>query len=166
MRKLLAFLASCGIAASIFAYICSFSGVRVNSIFLWEAPLVLGTIALYVPIYAVEYSARESASPWRGITWKQMARGMPSWVTPCAVLLLLIYVGHFVWFTVHTGLGVPSIRDGQYVISHGRNLRVLSQPEYFTLKAAELRMLATLMVNIYFVPMMYWWYRRNQPQTS
>jgi hypothetical protein len=128
---------------------------------------VLGAIVLYVPIYAIEYPVGVSTSPWRGVSWKQMSRGMPSWVTPCVVLLSLIYVGHFIWFTLHTGLGVPSIRDGQYVIgSRERNLRTLSSSEYFVLKAEELRMLATLMITAYFMPMMYWWFRRNEQPTT
>jgi hypothetical protein len=92
---------------------------------------------------------------------------MPSWVAPCATLLTLVYAGHFVWFAIHTGLGVPSIKDGQYFIdNHGRNLTVLSQSEYLTLKAAELRMFATFAIAAYFIPMMYWWFRRDQRQTA
>jgi hypothetical protein len=57
--------------------------------------------------------------------------------------------------------------DGQYVLdSHGRILKVLTQAEYVTLKEALLRIFATLMSTCYFMPMMYWWFRRNPQQAD
>jgi hypothetical protein len=83
-------------------------------------------------------------------------------------LLALIYVGHFLWFVVHIGMGFPEFRDGQYVIvvGHGHSPRAISLAEYTALGRAELRNFACLMVVAYFVPMMYWWFRRDQPETS
>jgi len=55
IRWFFAFLSACGIAASIVAYIESFSGAGVNIIFRWWIILLPGWIALFIPIYALEY---------------------------------------------------------------------------------------------------------------
>jgi len=120
-------------------------------------------MALFAPIYALEYPASRTLS----FSWKGFARGMPSWVAPCSRLLSLIALAHFVWFAVHSGWGVPAIEDGQYVLTaRGKILKVLTQAEYLKLTAAGGRMFATMMISFYFVPMMYWWFRRNQQKTA
>lgn len=153
----MAFLSACGFAASIFAYIASFSGALVDTIFPGFVPLLFGWIVLFIPMYALEYPASRAPT----FFWK-FARGMPSWVAPCGTALSLIGVAHLVWVSVHSGLGVPAIQDGQYVLgSRGRILKVLTQAEYLTLAAAGLRACATIMISFYFAPMMYWWFRRK-----
>jgi hypothetical protein len=156
-RGLLAFLSACGFAASILAFIATFSAVLVDTIFPWLVPLLLGWILLFIPMYTLEYPASRAPT----FFWT-FARGMPSWVAPCGTALSLIGVAHLVWFGVHSGWGVPAIQDGQYVLgSRGRILKVLTQAEYLTLRAAGLRACATVMMSFYFAPMMYWWFRRN-----
>jgi hypothetical protein len=162
IRGLLAFLAACGFAMSTFAYVGSFSGALVDTLFPGLLPLLLGWIVLFVPMYAFEYPASIKPS----FFWK-FARGMPSWAAPCGMVLSLIGVAHLIWFGVHSGLGVPAIVDGQYVIdSRGRILKVLTQAEYITLRAAGLRAGATIMVSFYFAPMVYWWFRRSRKQAA
>jgi hypothetical protein len=159
--RFLAFLSACGIAACIFAYIYSFFGAPVDTILPWVIPLILGWMVLFATIYAIEYPASRTPS----FSWKGFARGMPSWVAPCSWILSLIAIANLVWFAMHSGLGVPAIVDGQYVLdSRGRILKVLTHAEYITLKEAELRAFATMMIFFYFVPMLYWWYRRNHRQ--
>ncbi len=158
IRWLLAILAGCGLALSVFAYIASFSGAQVDRIFPWFVPLVLVWVALFLPMYVLEYPASRSPT----FFWK-FARGMPRWVAPCGAALSLIGVAHVVWFGLHSGLGAPAIRDGQYVLAaRGRILKVLTQAEYLTLSAAVLRAFATMVVSFYYAPMMYWWFRRNE----
>jgi hypothetical protein len=158
VRGFAAFLAACGIAASILAYVVSFDGALVDIAFPWLGLLFIGSMALIIPIYARDYPASRVPS----FVWKGFARGMPSWVAPCSWFLSLICIAHFVWFAVHTGWGVPEIQDGQYILdARGQTLKVLTQSEYFTLKEAELRMFATLMIYFYFLPMTYWWFRRE-----
>jgi hypothetical protein len=87
---------------------------------------------------------------------------MPNWVVPTFRLMSLIAVAHFLWYVVRYGPGTPSIVDGQYVLDmRGRIPKVLTQTEYTTLRAAAGRALAALTISFYFVPMAYWWYRRN-----
>jgi hypothetical protein len=160
-RRILAFLSACGVSAGASAYIGSFSGVSVDAVLPLMGLLFLGAIALISPIVIIEYPA--SRTPF--YFYSGFARGMPNWVAPCEKMLALIALAHFIWFGVHSGLGFPAIQDGQYVLeSRSQVLRVLSQAEYFSLKEAWLRLLASMMISFYFVPMMYWWFRRSRLQ--
>jgi hypothetical protein len=162
IRGVFAFLSACGFAMSVFAYAGSFSGALVDTLFPWFAPLLLGWIVLFAPVYALEYPASRGAS----FFWK-FAHGIPSWAAPCGMVLSLIGVAHLIWFGVHSGLGVPAILNGQYVIdTRGRILKVLTQAEYRSLRAAGLRAAATIMVSFYFAPMVYWWFRRSRKQVA
>src|SRR6266850_6252630 len=162
-RRFLAFLSACAIALSVFAYVFSFFGAPVDKILPWSLVLFLGIIALIVPIYFLEYPASRK---WNW-SWKEWARGMPSWVAPCFWLLELFAATHFVWFALHSGAGVPDIIDGQYVLdSHGQIVKILTREEYLSLREAFLRVVATIMISLYFVPMMYWWFRQSRPEAS
>jgi hypothetical protein len=160
--RLLALLSACGISASLAIYAESFLRPRADIISLWWVVLILGWMALFIPIYALEYP--ESRSP--SFAWKGFARGTPKWVAPCSWLLAAIAVLNFAWFAAHAGWGVPEIHDGQYVLNaRGHVLKVLTQLEYFQLRAAEARLFATTMIYFYFLPLMYWWFRPSQKLT-
>ena len=160
IRKLLAGFAACAIALSLFAYIYSFFGAPVDKILPWSLILFFELMALTVPIHIIEYPASK-AWKWNW-TLKEWARGMPRWVTPCSWLLQLVFLVHFIWSAVQTGPGVPDIVDGQYVLgSHGRILKILTPVEYLRLREDEMRLLATVMISLYFYPMMYWWFRQS-----
>jgi hypothetical protein len=159
-RRFFAFLSACGIAVSVVAYIESFS-VSSDAIFRWWIALFPGWMALFAPIYVLEYPASRALT----FSWKGFARGMPGWVAPCSWLLSLIATAHLTWFATHAGLGVPVIRDGRYLL-RGQTLKVLTQAEYVTLRAAGARMFATAMISFYFVPMMYWWFRRSHQKAD
>lgn len=163
MNRFLAFLSALAIAACIFVYIYSFWGAPADKVLPWGILLIPGWMLLLAPIYALEYPASRTAT----FALKGFARGMPSWVAPCSWVLSVIAIFNFVWFAMHAGLGVPAIMDGQYVLdSRGRILKVLTQADYLALKEAELRTLATVMIYFFFVPMTYWWYRRNHQQAD
>jgi hypothetical protein len=163
IRNLLAFLSACCIAASVLAYIWSFFGAPVDAIFPWEIPLMLGAIAQILPVYVLEYPASRA---WFSF-WKELVRDMPTWVAPCAKILLLNFVAHLAWFALHSRWGVPEILDGQYVLAaRGHVLKVISQAEYLTLSEAELRTFSALLIYFYFMHMTYWWYRRKSFEPS
>jgi hypothetical protein len=158
-RKIFAFLSACGIAASIIAYSESFAGSRADAIFRWWIVLLPAWMVVFAPIYVLEYPASRATS----FAWKGFARGMPSWVAPCSWLLSLVVVAHVAWFALHSGRGVPTIQDGQFVLeARGQVLRVLTNAEYNDLRAAGARMFAAGMISFYFIPMTYWWFRRNE----
>jgi hypothetical protein len=150
----------CGFAASMLAYILSFFGVPAERVYPWMGLLCAGMMLLFVPVYILEYP--NSRSPT--FFYKEFANGMPKWVTPCEWILALIALMQIIWFALHSGLGVPAFQDGQYVIeSRGQVLKVISEAEYLALKGAGLRMFAAMLVSLYFVPMMYWSFRRSGP---
>ena len=158
IRKFFAFLSACGLIASIVAYVDTFSVVRMDFIFRLWIILIVGWMFLLALIYFLEYPACQTSS----FLWKGFTRGMPSWVGPCIGLLWLIAISHAIWFSLHSSWGVPTIQDGQYAIgASGQILRVLTREEYIKLRSAEARMLAAATASFYFVPMTYWWFRRN-----
>ena len=159
VRRLFALLGACGLAVSAFSYVESFSTERMDTIFRSSVILVPIWMALLIPMYAIEYPASRA---WN-FAWKVLARGMPRWVAPSFNLLLLISLGHILWFAVHAGgWGAPDIWDGQYVLAaRGHILKTLTQTEYLELRAAEARMFATAMFSLFFPLTMYWWFRRN-----
>jgi len=157
-RRFLVFLSACGLAASTLAYIKSFSEDSIDHSMRLALPLLIGVLALEIPIHILE----SSSSSHRRFYWKEIVRGMPRWVVPSSYLLVLAVIVHGVLFFLQGGSGVPTLHDGQYILNgHGRILKVLTQEEYLTLRRAELRMLASLMMCWYYMPMMYWWFRRN-----
>jgi len=163
IRKFLAFLSACGIAASIHAYVDSFSGATMDNSLRWVIILGISAFMLHIPIYALEYPASKD----RSFFWTGFARGMPSWVVPCIKLLWLIAVAHLVWFLVQSEAAGPAIKDGQYVLSnHGRIVKVLTQREYLMLKEAELRVFSTITISVYSLPMMYWWFPRSHQRAD
>ncbi len=158
-RRLLACLSVCGLAGSVIVYVQSFSGAKEDNSRRWEVLLGIGAFAVGMPIHFLQQAPSQK---WR-FYWK----GLPVWASLCNYLLVLTVVAHFVWYHSQGGSGVPAIMDGQYVLdSHGRILKVLTQAEYVTLKEALLRIFATLMSTCYFMPMMYWWFRRNPQQAD
>jgi hypothetical protein len=155
VARSLAFLSALGFVVSICSYIYSLLGVMVDKVF-WLLALAPLWIALFLPMYILEYP--ESRKVSFGFTG--FARGMPRWVAPCSWLFQLAFVAHFVRFSVQSGFGVPEIVDGQYVLANrGRVLRLLTDEEYRALLGAELRLLATTLMFLYFVTTAYWWLR-------
>ena len=158
LRRVFAFLAACGIAVSIVAYVETFSVSRADAIFRLGIVLFPGWMVFYVSIFFLEYPASKEAN----FTWTGFARGMPSWVAPCSCMLWLIFLAHFVWLGAHTGLGLPEIRDGQYaLVTRGHILSVITQAEYVEFRADEARTFAAGMITLYFLPLTYWWVPRG-----
>jgi len=156
-RTFFAGLCASVIAANILVYIYSFFGAPVDRILPWMVPLVLGLMVLAIPVMVDSPGFRS----WRNFTRPLSSLGAPGWADQLCWILLLFAIGSLVWAAVQGGWGVPAIIDGQYVSdARGHILKVLTQEEYFKLKEAELRVFTAFMVGCYFVPMMYWCYRR------
>ena len=159
MRKILAVLAACGLAASVFAYIGSYLGMTMDGAFRLAILLHVGVFILLAPMYAVDYGAVKE----RSFFWKGFSHCMPKWVVPTIKLLGVVFLVHFCLFLIESHAASPQIKDGQYVLdNHGQIVKVLTQREYFGLKGAELRLFATGWMFFYFVPAAYWWFPRNQ----
>ncbi len=164
-RWALALMSMWGFGANAFLYALSLSGMDVDVVFPWTGLSVIGALLVSFPMNFVERFADQRTPPFlRGLKFFYcgFARNMPSWVAPGEWVLAITALVHLACFFLHSGWGVPAIRDGQYVIdSHGQILRALTQQEYLMLKREALRMIAAMMISIYFVPMMYWWHRRD-----
>jgi hypothetical protein len=158
-RRGLALLSACGLVLSITAYISSLFSAWIELNLMWMIPLVLGAIGLVISIRIVEPSV------WSVMDfWRRFNRTMPRWVSPCLIIVCLIAAGHFVWFTLHGVNGQPGIREGQYVLynNHREFIKVLTQSEYFALRGAQLRMIASVLVAMYLLPTVYWSFKRSE----
>jgi hypothetical protein len=158
VRKFLAVVSACGLAASTVVYLGSYVGLSMDSLAQRAIILHVGVFLLLLPMFALE---------WRGLNertffWKGFAETMPKWVVPAINVIGLFCMAHFVVFLVQSRMASPEIINGQYVLNnHGQIVRVLTRYEYLRLKGAELRLFASGWMFFYFVPTMYWWFPRN-----
>jgi hypothetical protein len=163
VRRCLAVVSACGLAASIATYVESYLGASMDGIVRIAIFLHIGVFMLLLPMFALEYSGLND----RTFLWKGFAQGKPKWATSAIRLLALFFATHFVLFLVQSHVASPEVINGQYVLNnHGRIVKVLTQPEYLSLKGAELRLFATGWIFFYFVPTLYWWFPRSHRQLA
>ncbi len=131
----LAVISAFGLASCVAAFVASFFPSPELAILRSWIILLPAWVVLFLPIYAIEYpGSRRWTFAW---DW---ARTLPRWVRFCGNILGLIFVADFLWFAVHSGPGVPSIQEGQYVLEAlGHILRVPTRAEYLQLMAAGAR---------------------------
>ena len=163
IRRILAVMAACGLFASVLAYIGSYVGTTMDSLFRWAIVLHIGVFILLLPMYMLEYSAVKA----RSFFWQGFSQAMPSWVVPTLKLLGVFFAIHFILFLIQSHAASPQFKNGEYVLdNHGQIVKVLTQGEYFRLKGAELRLFATGWMFFYLVPAAYWWFPRNREQLA
>ncbi len=64
----------------------------------------------------------------------------PTWLKIIAVAGFFYTIINFVLFMVTSQLGVPDIKNGQYVLhNHGKLIKILTEQEYYHYKANEVR---------------------------
>ena len=159
MRRVLAVLAATGVAAAVILYVDGISGTTTDERSHWVAALVVGAILINIPMFVLEPASVKD----RTFYWQGFGRGLPRWAVPLIKMCWVIVLAHGAWFFVKGSGGVPLIQDGQFILgSHGRIVRVLTQSEYLSMKADELRLYAVLMFACYLAPMMYWWFPRKR----
>jgi hypothetical protein len=160
----LAVISAFGLASSVAAFVASFFPSLELAVFRSWIILLPAWVALFLPIYAIEYPrSRRWTFAW---DW---AGSLPRWVRFCGNILGLIFIADFLWFAVHSGPGVPSIHEGQYVLEAGGHiLRVLTRAEYLQLMAAGARLSAVATIGFYFAPAAYWYFNRKRewPETN
>jgi hypothetical protein len=148
IRRFLAIVSACGLAAAVLIYAGSIMGTTMDSIFRWAIFLHIGVFVLLLPMYSLEYSAIRS----RTFFWKSFAEGQPKWTVRSIQLFGLFLTFHFLFFLAQSRAAAPKIKDGECVLdSHGQTVRVLSASEYRSLKGSELRPFATGWMFFYFV---------------
>lgn len=165
MRLVLAIVAGCGLAASIVVYIASFVGLTLNdSSFLYALVLHAGVFALFAPMCWVERRAVAD----RTFFMKGFAAGKPSWAVPAVQILGTFALINFVLFLILSRACSPEILNGQFILNdHGTIKKVLTEHQYLSLKADELRLFASGWSSFYSATAIYWWYPRlGRPHTS
>jgi len=163
IRRILAVLAACGLIAGVFAYLGSYVGTTMDSLFRWAIILHIGIFILLLPMYALDYEAVKG----RTFFWKGFSQGMPKWIVPTITLLGVFFGIHFFLFLIQSHAASPEIKNGEYVLNNHANIvKVLTQREYFSLQGAELRLFATGWIFFYFVLATYWWFPRNREPVS
>ena len=109
VRKLIALVSACGLAASTVVYVGSYVGLTMNSLAQRALILHVGVFLLLLPMFALE---------WRGLNnrtffWNGFAEPMPRWVVPTVKALGLFCIGHFVVFLVQSRMASPEVINGQ-----------------------------------------------------
>jgi hypothetical protein len=104
-RKGFAFLSACGITATIFTYIVSFSGVTSEATSHWEIVLIVGAFVVLIPMAVVERTRLSG----RTFSFKEFGRGRPGWMMLCIKLFWVIAVAHVIWFYLRYSGGVPTV---------------------------------------------------------
>lgn len=157
LRRCLACVAACGLAAALATYVDSFIGATFETVFRWAIFLHLGIFALLVPMYAVEYSRIEQSK----FFWDAIWRGPPRWGVRAIQLAFLFFAIHFLLFLLQSHAASPEIQNGRYVLNnHGQIVRELTASEYRWLKGSELRLFATGWLSFYSALLLYWWFPR------
>ena len=158
MRGILTLISVCGLLFSILAYTLSFSRGLVDAIFPWIIPLLFGLICVILLLITLEYpSLKRPNSPLQAFSLR-----LPNWTLRYAAILFLIFLAHLLWVAIQSASGVAGIVDGKYVLeSNGRVFEVISQAQYLARRAVALRASASFMVCFYFVPAVYWWFRKG-----
>jgi hypothetical protein len=157
VRRVLAVISSCGLAASTAAYIASYFGSTMDSLWHWALLLHMGIFILVLPMFALEYSSIEN----NVFFWKGFKEGRPAWTVSAITAAGLIFFFHFAFFLIQSHAASPQIKNGDYVLDdHGSIIKVLTYGEYLFLKGAELRIFATGWIFFYLVLAMYWWFPR------
>ncbi len=163
IRKSIAMLVACGLAASIIAYVGSYLGMTMDAFPIWVIAIHMGIVIFWVPMCVLEYGSLKD----RSFFWKGFSHGKPKWVVPTIKLLGLLFAVHFLLFLIESHAASPQIKDGQYILdNHGQTLRLITQSEYLHLKATELRLFATGWICFYSVSLAYWWFPRLRTQLA
>jgi len=158
LRRFLAFVSACGLVAALSAYVISFMGATMDTIFRWAMFLHIGVFALVLPMYAVEYSTIKRSRFLCDAIW----RGVPKSGVRAIQIVGVIFVAHFVLFLVQSHAASPEIKDGHYVLNnHGQIVKELTGAQYYWLKGSELRLFATGWMSFYLMLSLYWWFPRT-----
>lgn len=161
MRLVFAGLSAFAIAMCIVGYVESLSGTTIALQSQWMTAIGFGAIVIQVPMYLRERASLKN----RALAWKVFAQRVPKWAVFCVKLFYVVVFAHVVWLFIKSDYAVPTLQDGRYLlVSRGRIVRAITEKDYLALNAAEFRVFAVLMISCYLVPLLYWWFQRNQKQ--
>lgn len=157
------FIAACGLIAGLALYLNSFFGGTLRSNLVAIAALGGGAIATGLMMFYLAYPV----SKRRTFLARDFADAMPGWVLPLTRFLWFLVLLHLAWLFIQGRGGVAVVRDGQYALaSRSQILRLIIAKQYWALKSAELRGLASIFLVLYTTPLLYFWFRRQKNEVG
>ena len=157
MTLLLGLIAFLGFCLSFVVHVSALLGVDVSA----KAPYVwLLHVGIFVVFIPLVISSRKAfgANP----SFSAIRAAFPAWVVALGIVIFAYAALNFLLFILATDGGSPSIKDGKFILqSHGQFIRELSSAEYATCKANEVRGFSGHWLAFYFVPFVYFIFRRR-----
>ena len=164
MDRLIAIAALVGFVLSLAVHISALSGIDVSAHLPFVWLLHVGIFVVFVP-FVLSSRKYLGTKP----TFSEVRAAFPGWAIAVFIAIFAYALVNFLIFMAATEGGSPSIRDGKYVLdSHGKVIRELTEAEYFSFKANELRGFSGHWLVFYFAPFAYFMFRKksNPPLNS
>ena len=156
MNLLIALIALLGFLVSLAVHISALSGIDVNT--HWPSVWVLhfGIFVVFIPFV---FSSRKAFGA--KLKLAELRGSFPTWVIAVGIAIFAYAAVNFLLFMLATEGGNPDFRDGKYVLlSHGKLIRELTQAEYSSFRANEIRGFSGHWLVFYFVPFAYFMFRK------
>jgi hypothetical protein len=157
MNRFFALVAFVGLVLAAAVHVAAVAGIDVTE----RIPLVwLPHVGIFVVFIPFIFSARKvlGAKP----SLSDIRALLPGWVILAGAALLIYVIINFAIFVVSTQGGSPLIQEGKYVLqNHGQLIREISQAEYTTFQANELRGFSGHWLVFYFIPFAYFMFAKK-----
>lgn len=162
MDRLIAITALVGFVLSLAVHISALSGIDVSAYLPSIWLLHIGVFVIFVPFV---FSSRKYLGVKPGFA--EIRASFPDWVIVMGIAIFAYAIINFFLFMVATEWGSPSIRNGKYILhSHGKLIRELTQAEYSSFKANEVRGFSGHWLIFYFVPFAYFMFRKESTRST
>jgi len=161
LRECLACVSLCSFVASAASYLMGFSESTAEAARRGVGFLMIILLVDWVILLAAAYPTLRA--PFAPFAWWKG----PPFMSRRAILfhrfLLIVAMTQAAWCFWKIRHGVSAVIDGQYVLeSNGIVLQVVSRSEYFSVLKGEVRWGASVLLYLYFLPLVYWWHNENE----
>jgi hypothetical protein len=161
LKRVYSTLAIIGFLTSLIVHLATFLGIN-------PARYVPGVWVLHVGMFAVFAPMIFDQKRTEKKTFqREIFSPLPGWARYLITAFFVYALINFALFLFLSEGGVPSVRDGKYVLhSHGSVIRELSEEEYDLHKAYELRGFSGHWMVFYLIPALYFSYRKDKTHGS
>lgn len=157
MNTILGGLALVGFGLSLLAHVAALFGVDVQTHVPSVWLLHVGIFVVFVPMVFQLRSLGSSTDA------RALLRGIPVWPALLVVLLFVYALVNFLVFVGGSGPGSPALRGSSFVLERkGVLIRQITESEYRTFRAAEIRGFSGHWLVFYFVPFTHFILRRRE----
>ena len=154
MKRALSIVAFAGFFASLLVHLITFLGIDPSKHMPFVWGLHLGIFVVFIPMAIYQRRTR------RNENWRASLDVTPRWAQYAVMAFLAYALINFALFFFLSEGGVPSVRDGKYVLhNHGKVVRELSEDEYELQKAYVLRGFSGHWMIFYLVPALFFSFR-------